>query len=306
VAHELNNPMAAVQRAAGSLTDAVDEYARTVGESARDLPEAALQLAARVAADQERPRLDAIARSDAESSLEDTLTDLGVSEPWAAASALVEAGITADDLQGLGVDGQALEATVRLLSTTVGLRSLIHQIVEGSRRVSEIVRVLKGYSHLDEAPVQEVVVTDGIDDTLLLLSGAIGDIEVIREYGDVPEITAYPDELNQVWTNLIDNAVDAIADGGGGRIVVRAFSEGDSVVVEVADDGPGIPEDALPRVFDPFFTTKEPGQGTGLGLDISYAIVAQRHGGEITVKETGPGGTTFRVVLPVKGAAAER
>jgi signal transduction histidine kinase len=305
LAHEINNPAAAVQRAAGSLAAAADEYTRAcrdaAGEGITDDLAAVLD---RIGASAGPVRLDPITRSDAEADLEAWLTDRGVAEPWTMAAPLVEAGVTHDDITGLGLEGSALAAAVRLITAAAALRTLIHQVAEGSRRVFEIVRVLKGYSFLDEAPIQDVMVTDGIDDTLLLLRSKIGDIEVIREYGDLPEIPAFGSELNQVWTNLIDNAVDAINEGGGGRITVRAAVEDDAVVVEVSDDGPGIPPDIAPRIFDPFFTTKEPGKGTGLGLDITYGIVVHRHGGEITVREPVDGGTTIRVALPIAGPPA--
>ena len=164
----------------------------------------------------------------------------------------------------------------------------------------DIVSALKSYSFLDRAPVQEVDVLRGIEDTLLIMRTKIGDISVVRSFAEIPLIPAYGSELNQVWTNLIDNAADAIREGGGGTVTIRARVDNDSVIVEVEDDGPGIPPDVVPRVFDSFFTTKAPGKGTGLGLDISYGIVVHRHGGEITV-DTEPGRTTFRVAIPVAG-----
>jgi signal transduction histidine kinase len=143
-----------------------------------------------------------------------------------------------------------------------------------------------------------------LDDTLVMMGHRIGGIEVVREYGDTPQIEAYGSELNQVWTTLIDNAVDAVTEAGRdpGRIVIRTLREDPSVVVEIEDDGTGIPSEALPRVFDSFFTTKPPGSGTGLGLDISYGIVVQRHGGEIDI-DSEPGRTTVRVALPMGGPA---
>ena len=159
---------------------------------------------------------------------------------------------------------------------------------------------LKSYSFLDRAPVQEVDIVRGIEDTLLIMRTKIGDIKVVREFADMPNIPAYGSELNQVWTNLIDNAVDAIDEGGGSTITARARLDDDRVIVEVEDDGPGIPPDVAPRIFDSFFTTKAPGKGTGLGLDISYGIVVNRHGGDLTV-DTRPRRTTFRVTLPAAG-----
>jgi signal transduction histidine kinase len=300
LAHEINNPAAAVQRAAADLSDAVEAYGRARERAAtHGMPETLDQALERVIAGEAPPRLDPIARSDAESALDEWLTERGVDDAWTVAGALVDVGVSADDLDALCDDLDALPSRVGLLTAAASLHALLRQVTEGSTRVFEIVKALKGYSYLDQAPIQDVRVTDGIDDTLLLLRSKIGDVRVEREYGDIPEIPAYGSELNQVWTNLIDNAVDAV--GESGRIVIRAGVEGDRLVVEVEDDGPGIPDDVLPRVFDAFFTTKEPGKGTGLGLDITYGIVVYRHGGEITVKETGPSGTTFRVELPLDG-----
>lgn len=309
LAHEINNPAAAVQRAARDLAAAVDSYG-----SAREavatlgMPAALQDTLDRVVAGGERVRLDPMARSDAEETLEEWLTERGVDDAWTVAAALVDIGIDADDLVPLCDDLEALPARVGLLTEAAGLHALLRQVTDGSGRVFEIVQALKGYSYLDQAPIQDVRVTDGIDDTLLLMKSKIGDITVERQYDDVPEIPAYGSELNQVWTNLIDNAVDAVTAAGGSRIVIRAGAEGDRVVVEVEDDGTGIADDVVPRVFDSFFTTKEPGAGTGLGLDISYGIVVYRHGGEISVADTGPDGTTFRVELPMEGppAAQER
>jgi len=161
------------------------------------------------------------------------------------------------------------------------------------------VGAVKSYAFTGQAPVQEVDIARMLDDTLVLMTHKLGDIEVVRDYDEVPSFEAHGGELNQVWTNLIDNAADAITSAGRdpGRIVLRTRAVDRAVVVEVEDDGPGIPEDVLPRVFDSFFTTKPPGSGTGLGLDISYGIVVHRHGGEIDI-DTEPGRTTIRVSLP--------
>jgi signal transduction histidine kinase len=161
-----------------------------------------------------------------------------------------------------------------------------------------LVRALKGYSYLDQGPVQPVDIHQGLDDTLMILRGKISQgISIRREYAaDLPRIQGYGSELNQVWTNLIDNALDAVAEAG--EIVLRTRREGDRVVVEVNDNGPGIPEEIQGRVFDQFFTTKDPGKGTGLGLDISYRIVVDKHRGDIRLSSQ-PGNTRFEVWLPV-------
>lgn len=304
LAHELNNPAAAVGRAAGQL-----------GASMRELVEAERALAASIEPDRREALEDlreslgdaggstpltAIARSDLESEVEDALTGAGVADAWRLAPAIVEAGL-ADRVGDIVTvaEGQAAEL-LEAVRADHEVSSLIHEVEEGTRRLSAIVRALKSYSYLDQGPVQDVDLTVGIEDTLLILKSKLSDIDVVQEYDeDLPHIQAYGGELNQVWTNLLDNAADAIHEAGGddGRIVVRAFPAGEEVVVEVEDNGPGIPPESLHRVFDSFFTTKPPGSGTGLGLNITYAIVVHKHRGEITV-ESEPGRTVFRVELP--------
>ena len=168
--------------------------------------------------------------------------------------------------------------------------------------MSEIVGALKSYTHLDQAPIQEVDVRRGLEDTLLILKAKLRDIDVEIEFGEVPEITAYASELNQVWTNLIDNAADAITSSGreDGMVTLRTSADDGTVTVEIEDNGTGIPEGDLDRIFDAFFTTKPPGSGTGLGLDISYSIIVHKHRGAITV-DSEPGRTVFSIRLPVAG-----
>ena len=298
LAHELNNPASAVQRAAVALEEAVDAYATRRAALGRDLPPAVAPLLAQASDPKARPRLDPVARSDAESALEEWLEASGIADPWICAPTLIGAGIDHNALAA--AEGAALADVVALLVAAGNAHELLFQIVEGSRRVFEIVSALKSYSFLDRAPVQQVDIMRGVEDTLLIMRTKIGDINVVRDYGDIPNIPAYGSELNQVWTNLIDNAVDAIRSGSGGTITVRTRVESEWVIVEIEDDGPGIPPEVKPRIFDSFFTTKEPGKGTGLGLDISYGIVVNRHGGDITVDSV-PGRTTFRVALPIAG-----
>jgi signal transduction histidine kinase len=245
-----------------------------------------------------RPQLDALSRSDAEAALEAWLEQAGVAEPWVCAPTLVAAGVTADALAGAA--GADLGEVVALLVAAGNAHDLLFQITEGSRRVFEIVSALKSYSFLDRAPVQQVDVVRGIEDTLMIMKSKLRDLTITRQYRPIPEIPAYGSELNQVWTNLIDNAAYAISEGGGSTITLRTGTEGEWVVVEVEDDGPGIPAEVKHRIFDSFFTTKPPGKGSGLGLDITYGIVVNRHGGDITV-DSQPGRTTFKVLLPVAG-----
>lgn len=305
LAHEINNPAAAVKRAAEDLPEAVEEYAAARERfAATGVPEPVADLLQKLAAGEKPvpPPGSPIARSDAESAVEEWLEGHGVPDAWEHSSTLVAAGIDPGVLDGLGLEGDELQGAVSLITTAAAAQDLIHVVGEGATRVSSLVKSMKDYSYLDRAPVQDVTVTKGIDDTLLILRSKLKDIEVVTDYEEgIPDIPAHGSELNQVWTNLIDNAIDAMNDNGGGKLVVRAAQEDDMVVVEITDDGGGIPPDVQPRIFDAFFTTKPPGQGTGQGLGITFSIVTQSHGGNVFVKETGPEGTTFRVELPVSG-----
>ena len=179
------------------------------------------------------------------------------------------------------------------------MQTLIAEIGQGAGRISDIVKALKSYAYLDQGPVQDVDLHEGIDNTLLILRAKLKGIEVRREYfSDLPKIEAYGSELNQVWTNLIDNAADAL--DGRGTITLRTRTEGEWAVVDVEDDGPGIPPEIQSRVFDAFFTTKPPGKGTGMGLDITYNIVVYKHRGDIRLTSE-PGMTRFTVWLPLNG-----
>ena len=304
--HEMNNPAAAVSRGAGQLGTAVDRLVRTMGElRSMDLdPSSHPQIAGLL--DKARQRhefVGALERADREEGIDQALDDFGVPDPWRFAPTMVDAGIRVEDLQsvldGLGAENATL--VVRAFCNSAETSSLVSEVAEGAERLSAIVGALKSYAHLDRATVQEVDIRRGLDDTLLILKHKLGDIDVRRDYPEHPLlINAYVGELNQVWTNLIDNAADALAAAGiaDPTVVVRVRATvGDGAVVEIEDNGPGIPEDVVGRVFDAFFTTKPPGSGMGLGLDISYGIVVHRHGGDISV-ESAPGRTVFAVELP--------
>ena len=190
----------------------------------------------------------------------------------------------------------ALDAALQWVSNSLSAAALLGEIKESTQRVSNLVAAVRSYSQLDRASVQRTDVTEGLQSTLTVLTHKLSGISVVRELGDVPEIEAIPGELNQVWTNLIDNAIDAMDGAGTLRISTSATDR--DVVVEIADSGPGIPDDVLPHVFEPFFTTKDVGRGTGLGLDISRRIIDDRHGGDISVTRVGDE-TVFRVSLPL-------
>ena len=215
------------------------------------------------------------------------------------APALANLGYDSAGLDRLseGFDAEQLATVVDWLNCTYISYSLLEQIGHGTERISEIVAALKSYTYMDQAPVQEVDVRAGLDSTLVMLQSKLKQgVTVRREYAaDMPFIPAYGSELNQVWTNIIDNTVDTMR--GQGELTVRASYDDRWVLVEVEDNGPGIPEEILPRIFDPFYTTKAPGQGTGMGLSISHNIVVQKHGGQIDARSR-PGSTVFSVRLP--------
>jgi signal transduction histidine kinase len=177
---------------------------------------------------------------------------------------------------------------------------LVDEVEESSTRISKLIATMEAYSYMDQAPTQEVDVNESLDNTLAILGYELGGVEIERDYDpNLPRITANGNELNQAWTNLIDNAIDAVADGDRmGRIRLRTAYERDRVLVEVSDNGPGIPEEIQERIFEPFFTTKDVGKGAGLGLDVSYRVIVGRHGGDIRVVSR-PGDTSFQVRLPV-------
>jgi signal transduction histidine kinase len=217
------------------------------------------------------------------------------------APTLVNFGWQVADFEHLAedFDQAALSVITQSLGAGSAVLALLDEVATGSERISEIVKAVKSYSYLDRAPVQEVDVREGLDNTVVILRHKLSKtaIKVVREYDPaLPHIEAFAGELNQVWTNILDNAIDAL--GKEGEIKLRTYRADDQVVVELADNGPGVPKDIQGRIFDPFFTTKPPGVGTGLGLNIAYNIV-QKHYGEIALKSN-PGETCFQVKLPIR------
>ena len=306
VAHELNNPAAAVRRGADQLNSALERSATAQLDLARlDLSEPQEQAVTTWKADVEAravtlTTLSALDRSDRQSEIEQWLESQGVSESWETAPQLVDLGYDVGGLTRLatGFSADELPVVTEWIAAVHDVRSLLAEIGHGAERISGIVKALKSYSYLDQAPVQEVDVHQGLEDTLLILRSKIKSIIVQREFDPaLPKIQAFGSELNQVWTNIIDNAADAL--DGKGEIMIRTRRERDGVLVEIEDNGPGIPAEIQSKVFDPFFTTKPPGHGTGLGLDISYNIIAVKHHGDIKV-DSAPGKTAFHVWLPLK------
>ncbi len=311
VAHELNNPAAAARRAADQLFEEVPQYkeAQLALRQLELTPSQQEKLTAEIRRAEQQagrpPELDSLVRSDQESNLESWLEAHAVPEAWEHAPALVDLAYDEARLEALAQEfgREQLPVVIRALNASYLIQRLSAEIGQATGRISELVRALKGYSYLDQGPVQPVDIHQGLEDTLMILRGKLKPgISVRREYaGDLPRIQGYGSELNQVWTNLIDNALDAV--DSGGEIVLRTRKEGGWLVVEVIDNGPGIPEEIQGRVFDQFFTTKDPGKGTGLGLDISYRIVVDKHRGNIRLSSE-PGNTRFEVRLPVNFEAA--
>ena len=244
--------------------------------------------------------IDPVGVADREEALTNWLAARGVDDAWRITPALATAGVDIAWCERAAqiLPGATLGPGVEWVSSAVAMASLLAEMKESTARVTALVGAVKSYSQLDRASMQDIDVTDGLESTLLILGHKIGDgITVVREYGSrVPRIEANPGELNQVWTNLIDNAIDAME--GHGILRLSTSTAGDRVVVEVADTGPGMPSDVQARAFDPFYTTKDVGKGTGLGLDISRRIVVERHHGEISI-ESRQGATVLRVELPL-------
>jgi len=316
--HELNNPASAAVRATASLRERVagmrHKLAMIAAKPKDPASLAALvrlqeDAAARVA---KAPVLSPLEASDREDTITDWLDEHGVTNGWELAATFTQAGLdtawldqvsaTMADASG---DPLALDSSFRWIGYTVETELLMNEIEDSVTRISTLVGAVKQYSQLDRAPYQVVDVHELLDSTLLMLAGKIGpDITVVKDYDrGLPRIPAYPGELNQVWTNLIDNAVAAM--NGTGTLTVRTGRDNDHLLVEFGDTGPGIPADIRARIFEPFFTTKPVGQGTGLGLDISWRIVVNRHHGDLRVQSV-PGDTRLQVRLPLVAQEGER
>ena len=307
MAHELNNPAAAAQRGAAQLKTAFFQLQKTyftLGE----LHMSEAQIERLIAFDRlaqsratQALNIDSLTRSDREADMEQLLEERGIENAWEIAPNLVNLDLERDGLAD--IDNQfpkaQFSAVIDWLNCTFIIYSLLSEIGEGSGRISEIVKALKMYSYMDQAPVQNVNIHEGLDNTLVILRSKLRQgVTVHRQYAeDLPLIQAYGSELNQVWTNLIDNAIDAM--DGQGEITLRTSYDDSWVIVEVIDSGDGIPEEIQSNLFDPFFTTKPPGKGTGLGLNISYNIIVQKHQGRIEV-DSQPGETRFTVRLPLQ------
>jgi len=308
LAHELNNPAAAAQRAAKSLREAMEnvreaslrllqhplsnEQRQAIVHFEREITDGAWDSASKPS--------DPIVQSDREAELIECLEEHGIGEPWKIAGPLAEANADPEKMDALraligdGVFGDALHR----VASIVTIFGLIHEIDNSTKRISELVTAIKRYSYMDQAAMKEVDLREDLDNTLKIFGHWIKKgISITRDYDPaLPLVCAYGGELNQVWTNLIDNAIGAMR--GSGDLKVRVCRELDSVFVEIGDNGPGIPAAIQSNIFDPFFTTKSVGEGTGLGLDTVSRIV-QKHHGRIEVKSK-PGETRFIVHIPIK------
>lgn len=305
LSHELNNPAAAAQRAAGTLRANMAAFSTRalqlckLGLGEPELDRLAAYQASLTARNGSLPPLSTLEQADREDQLGDWLDERGAQRPYEMAPVFVGAGVSVEELERelAGLPPEALPETLLWLCESLSADALLSEIEVSTRRISELVGAVKAYSYMDQAPVQEVNLNRDLENTLMLMGHKLKrGVTVERQYdAKLPTITGRGGELNQVWTNLIANAIEAMKYQGTLRVITRG--EHDFVMVEIADNGPGIPEDALPHIFEPFFTTKGVGEGSGLGLDISYRVIKQHHG-TIDV-DSQPGNTRFIVRLPV-------
>jgi signal transduction histidine kinase len=309
--HELNNPAAAAVRATSSLRERVAGMRGKLkmiaaGKFAPEKLEPLIGLQQRAAERVAKaPQLDPLETSDREDEVSDWLEDHGCHDAWQLAPVFVQGGMYSDWLDEVAatVGPDMLEPALRWLNYTVETELLMNEIEDATTRVSTLVGAAKQYSQLDRSPFQVVDVHDLLGSTLLMMSAKLKGITVNKRFDKtLPKIPAYATELNQVWTNLVDNAAQAM--NGSGTLTVRTARDGDCVLVEIGDDGPGIPADIQKRIFEPFFTTKPVGEGTGLGLDIAWRIIVNKHHGDLRVDSV-PGDTRFQVRLPIAPVAAE-
>ena len=319
--HQLNNPAAAITRDVANLRENVGKMRHKLAMLANGkfTPEALSVLVriqdevAEQVAKSKAQELSALETSDLEDQIGDWLEDHGISGGWDYAPTIVEAGLDTDWLERISasvddVDASAsLQSAIGWLKYTIDTELSVTRIAEASKRISALLAGTKQYSQMDRAPYQAADIHELLHSTLMMFGDKIGKdnpIKLVKEYDkSLPELLCYPGDLNQVWTNIIDNAIQAM--GGSGTLTVRTIRSGDDMIrVEICDDGPGIPEDDIERIFTPFFTTKPFGEGTGLGLDLAWRIVAEKHHGNLRV-ESRPGDTRFIISLPLAAPAPE-
>jgi signal transduction histidine kinase len=304
LAHELNNPAASAQRNASELGRTLVRLqglnhqieSLALQENLAGWLDSFMQEASRRFSNP--AKLDALERIDRVDELQAWLEENQVDSAWELAPALVSFGWSVEELENLH-DNALFEVTLQWLGIACLTIARVSEIQQATGRISQIVQAMKSYTYLDQARLLEVDIHEGLENTLVIMQHKLKrGVSVHREYApDLPRIEAYASELNQVWTNIIDNAIDAM--NGSGEITLKTHAKNGSVIVEISDSGPGIPADIQSRIFEPFFTTKAPGHGTGLGLHISHDIVVNRHRGQLLV-ESKPGETKFKIILPVR------
>lgn len=308
LAHELNNPAAAVQRASADMLGTLSSRETALRRLA-DLELTAAEwlkidhVAQTVSAETGLVGQSGMVAAQEEEALEEWLRNHNVANAWEIAPALAETGITADLLDPLAeaLPEATLAPALDWLNETASIHQSVRIIQRSSHRISELVTAIKGYSHMDRATEQTVDIHEGLENTLIILGHRLQNVTIQRSYDHgIPPIRVFGNTLNQVWTNILDNAIDAM--GGKGIIGIRTRLEDDRVIVEIEDNGSGISPDDLACIFEPFYTTKPQGLGTGLGLDTAWRIVTEEHGGTITA-ESQPGQTVFRMSLPVTDPA---
>jgi signal transduction histidine kinase len=309
LAHELNNPAAAAQRSASLLRDTPAKWlilthqleTLAFEEGLSDWLNDFMREATRRFI---KPiKYDALEKIDLVDQLQEWLEANDIESAWELAPTLVNFGWNSQSLGELK-DRSFFQIAIRWLGVGSTIVTQLLEIQNTTERISQIVKAMKSYTYLDQAPLLEVDLHEGLENTLIIMEHKLKQgVSIKREYSqDLPRIEAYASELNQVWTNIIDNAVDAM--NGSGEITLRTYEEDDQAVVEIVDNGPGIPNDVQPRIFEPFYTTKPPGQGTGLGLHISHDIIVNRHHGQLLVQSK-PGETKFKIILPKRIGAGE-
>jgi signal transduction histidine kinase len=311
LAHELNNPASAAQRSASSLFSELRQYGDQKYRMGNlCLPDAITSKyrnwvvnvrAAMVEHNAQPTPHDMLAESDHELDMVRWLESHNIPTPWAIAPALAEMGLPTAHLDELAeiMTSEALPVAVATVASSLRAERMAETVVNSTVRIFDLIRAIKDYSYMDQAPIQDVDIAQSLENTLVMMKSRLHDVKVEMDFDqDLPSISAYGRELNQVWTALIENSLDAMKDHGTLRLKTRL--QGQMAFIEVWDSGPGIPPELKSRIFEPFFTTKAPGSGLGLGLDTAQRIV-QRHAGYINV-ETKPGATCFQVRIPLQQA----
>jgi len=306
LAHELNNPASAAKRATSQLRDTIMK----IKKASHELGRRELSVAQRTEIEKletaltqpGEPPPDALTISDLEDQIDSLFRSHGQDDLWQLASDLAHKNIRPETVQPLftTLDAATARAALIRIAASIEIANLLNEIESSTSRISDLVRAIKEYTYMDQSPVQNVDIVKSLETTLTILNHKLKKgVVVRRDYERIPLlVNSFGSELNQVWTNLIDNAIDAMH--GKGELRVRTYRDDGCVVVEIADNGPGIPADIQPRIFEPFFTTKGVGEGTGLGLDTVQRIV-RKHRGNINVNSK-PGDTCFQVLLPLADA----